>query len=87
MIGPGDFLLMLPTDMQFQLQFYWWGCKKKEQLNLEFNLIIQHDILSTGGDSFTYHRLHESSKSISTHAKYVTLQLYCWHPRLGIYFF
>jgi hypothetical protein len=29
MIGPGGFLLVVPTYMQFQLQFYWWGCQKK----------------------------------------------------------
>jgi hypothetical protein len=29
MIGPGGLLLVVPTYMQFQLQFYWWGCHKK----------------------------------------------------------
>jgi hypothetical protein len=29
MIGPGGLLLVVPTYMQFQLQFYWWGCQNK----------------------------------------------------------
>jgi hypothetical protein len=29
MIGPGGLLLVVPTYMQFQLQFYWWGCQKQ----------------------------------------------------------
>jgi hypothetical protein len=29
MIGPGGLLLVVPTYMQFHLQFYWWGCQKK----------------------------------------------------------
>jgi hypothetical protein len=29
MIGRGGFLLVVPTNMEFQLQFYWWGCQKK----------------------------------------------------------
>ncbi len=28
MIGPGGLLLVIPTCLQFQFQFYWWGCKK-----------------------------------------------------------
>ncbi len=28
MIGPGGLLLVVPSDMQFQVQFYWWGCQK-----------------------------------------------------------
>jgi hypothetical protein len=35
MIGPGGLLLVVPKYMQFQLQFYWWGCQKKKQLNLD----------------------------------------------------
>jgi hypothetical protein len=35
LIGPGGLLLVFPTYMQFQSQFYRWGCqKKKKQLNL-----------------------------------------------------
>jgi hypothetical protein len=34
MIGPGGVPLVVPTYMQFQLLFYWWGCQKKSaQLN------------------------------------------------------
>jgi len=29
MIGSGGLLLVVPTNMQFPLQFYWWGCQKK----------------------------------------------------------
>jgi hypothetical protein len=32
MIGPGGLLLVFPTYIQ--LQFYWWGCQKK-QLDLD----------------------------------------------------
>jgi len=28
MIGPGGFFLVVPMYLQFQLQFYWWGCPK-----------------------------------------------------------
>jgi len=28
-IGPGGLLLVVSTYMQFQFQFYWWGCQKK----------------------------------------------------------
>jgi hypothetical protein len=46
MIGPGGLLLVVPMNMQFQLQFYSSGCPKKT-----FNFIIQSDKLSTtGGD-------------------------------------
>jgi hypothetical protein len=31
MIGLGGLLLVVPTYMQFQLQFYWWGCQKKKK--------------------------------------------------------
>jgi hypothetical protein len=51
MIGPGGLLLVVPTYLQFQLQFYWWGCQKKSQLNLELKFIIQSDVLSTGGNA------------------------------------
>jgi hypothetical protein len=34
MLGPGGLLLVVPTYVGFQLQFYWWGCKKRE-LNLD----------------------------------------------------
>ncbi len=30
MIGPGGLLLVVPTYMQFELQFYWWGCQKEK---------------------------------------------------------
>jgi hypothetical protein len=30
MIGPGGLLLVVPTYMQLQLQFYWWGCQRKK---------------------------------------------------------
>jgi hypothetical protein len=52
MIGPGGFLLVVPTYMQFLLQFYWWGCQKKN-LNFDINFVIHSDILSTGGDALT----------------------------------
>ncbi len=29
MIGPGGLRFVVRTHMQFQLQFYWWGCPKK----------------------------------------------------------
>jgi hypothetical protein len=29
MIGPDGLLLVVPTYMQFPLQFYWWGCQNK----------------------------------------------------------
>jgi hypothetical protein len=29
MIGPGGLLLVVPMNMQFQLQFYCWGCPKQ----------------------------------------------------------
>jgi hypothetical protein len=28
-IGSVGLLLVVPTNMQFPLQFYWWGCQKK----------------------------------------------------------
>ncbi len=28
-IGPGGLLLVVSTNMQFPLQFYWWGCQQK----------------------------------------------------------
>ncbi len=28
MIGPGGLLLVVSIYLQFQLQFYWWGCPK-----------------------------------------------------------
>jgi hypothetical protein len=28
MIGPGGLLLVVPTYMQFRLQFNWWDCQK-----------------------------------------------------------
>ncbi len=28
MIGPDGLLLVVPTYLQFHLQFYWWGCQK-----------------------------------------------------------
>jgi hypothetical protein len=34
MIDPGGLLLVVPTYMQFQLQFFWWGWPKKK-LNLD----------------------------------------------------
>ncbi len=37
-VGPGGVLLVVPTYMQFQLQFYWWGCQKK-------SAILKHLIL------------------------------------------
>ncbi len=30
MIGPGSLLVLLPMYMQFQFQYYWWGCQKKK---------------------------------------------------------
>ncbi len=30
MIGPGGLLLVVPTYMQFELQFYWWGYQKEK---------------------------------------------------------
>jgi len=33
-IGPGGLLLVVPTYMQFQLQFYRWGCQKKNTAKL-----------------------------------------------------
>jgi len=56
MIGPGGFLLVVPTYMQFLLQFYWWGCQKKN-LNFDINFVIHSDILSTGGDALTVEML------------------------------
>jgi hypothetical protein len=32
MIGPGGLLLVVPTYMQFELQFYFW---QKKKLNLD----------------------------------------------------
>jgi hypothetical protein len=32
MIGPGGMLLVVPTYMQFQLQFYWWVCQKRAKV-------------------------------------------------------
>ncbi len=53
MIGPGGLLLLVPTYMQLQLQFYWWGCQKKNPAKLRhLILFIQSDILSTDGDAF-----------------------------------
>ncbi len=36
--------------MQFQLQFYWWGCPKKTA-KLRHLILLSSDILSTGGDA------------------------------------
>jgi len=41
MISRGGLLLVVPTYMQFEFQFYWWGCKKKKKLN------FRHLILSS----------------------------------------
>jgi hypothetical protein len=40
MIGPDGLLLVVPTFMQFQLQFYWWGCKKKKTTTKLRHLIL-----------------------------------------------
>ncbi len=42
MIGPGGLLLVVPTYLQFQLQFYWWGCQKKKQLNLRHFILFYY---------------------------------------------
>jgi hypothetical protein len=38
-IGPGCLPFVVPTEMQFQLQFYWWGCPKKG-LNLRHLILL-----------------------------------------------
>ncbi len=51
MISPGGLLLVVPTYMQFEFQFYWWGCQKQRAKLRHLIFIIQSDILSTGGDA------------------------------------
>jgi hypothetical protein len=50
MIGPGGFLLVVPTNMQFQVQLLV-GLPPKKLYTETFNFIIQSDILSTSGDA------------------------------------
>ncbi len=50
-IGPDGLVIVVPMYMQFQLQFYWWGCRKKNSQTQTFNFIIQSDIPSTVGDA------------------------------------
>jgi hypothetical protein len=52
MIGPGGLLLVVPTYLQFQLQFYWWGCPK-EKAKLRQLILLSSVTLSTGGDALT----------------------------------
>jgi hypothetical protein len=48
MIGPGGLQLVVPTYLQFQLQFYWWGCQKNTAK------------LSTGVDALSRTKLLEN---------------------------
>jgi hypothetical protein len=47
MIRPGGLLLVVPTYLQSQFQFYWWVAKKKTKLNL--------DVRNTFARSHTQH--------------------------------
>jgi len=40
MIAPGGLLLILPTFLQSLFQFYGWGCKKVNNLNLDVRNIF-----------------------------------------------
>jgi len=40
MIGTGGLLLVVPTYMQFQSQFYWWGCQKKKIAKLRYLILL-----------------------------------------------
>ncbi len=40
MIGPGGLLLVVSMYMQFQLQFYWWGCQKKKTAKLRHLILL-----------------------------------------------
>jgi len=55
MIGPGGLLLIVPhVYMQFQFEFCWWGCQKKETAKLRhFYFTIESYIQSTVGDALT----------------------------------
>jgi hypothetical protein len=43
MIGPGGLLLVVPTHMQFQLQFYWWGWPKKREAELRHLILLSKE--------------------------------------------
>jgi len=40
MSGPGGLLLVVSTYVQSQFQFYGWGCKKVNKLNLDVRNIF-----------------------------------------------
>jgi len=67
MIGLGGLVIIVPTYLQFQLQFYWWGCQKKQQLNLYIYFIIQSDILSIGGDAFKANKQRKTTLIYMVH--------------------
>jgi hypothetical protein len=50
MIGSGGLLLVVPTYMQFQLQFHWELPQKTAKLR-HLILLSRVDILNTGGDA------------------------------------
>ncbi len=35
-----DLLLVVPTSMQFQWKFYWWGCQKKKTAKLRHLILL-----------------------------------------------
>jgi hypothetical protein len=64
LIGPGGLLLVVPTYMQFHLQFYWWGCPKKQLKLRHLIFLIQCDIVSTCGDALTTITQYKTLKKI-----------------------
>ncbi len=40
MIGRGGLLSVVPTYMQLQLHFYWWGCQKRKQPKLRHLILL-----------------------------------------------
>jgi hypothetical protein len=40
MIRPGGLQLVVLTYMQFQSQFYWWGCSKKKKAKLRHLILL-----------------------------------------------
>jgi hypothetical protein len=67
MIRPGGLLLVVPTYLQFPVQFYGWGLEKSKQLNLEVTNIF--------AESHTEHQWGCSSLPISPHYVYYVFNL------------
>ncbi len=51
MIGPGGLLVVVPTPLLCQFQFYGWDCKRVRNWTWMWKIFSQAHILSTAGDA------------------------------------